>query len=154
MKPFKHVVVGGTFDPLHKGHMALLDKCFEIGEQVTIGLTDDKFVEHKGVNGYYFRLSSLKRYIKSKGYADYEVIPISDPIEPALDPRFQAIVVSPGTEPIARKINQERVRKLSPPLEVVVIPWVMAENGTPISSTAIRAGVMDTFGKLKKSKNF
>ncbi|MCL4359981.1 DUF359 domain-containing protein [Patescibacteria group bacterium] len=44
MKKYPHVLVGGTFDRLHRGHEAILRKAFAVGEQVTIGLTSDRFI--------------------------------------------------------------------------------------------------------------
>ena len=40
----KHLFVAGTFDGLHKGHIALLTKAFASGRRVTVGLTSDEFV--------------------------------------------------------------------------------------------------------------
>ena len=41
MAKFDLVALGGTFDILHKGHLALLQKGFSISSKVIIGLTSD-----------------------------------------------------------------------------------------------------------------
>ena len=38
MIKFQFVAMGGTFDIIHKGHMALLSKAFSISSNVIIGL--------------------------------------------------------------------------------------------------------------------
>jgi len=45
---FRRVATGGTFDHIHAGHRALLDKSFEVGDEVIVGLTSDEFVERVG----------------------------------------------------------------------------------------------------------
>ena len=45
--------------------------------------------------------------------------------------------------------NAQREAKGFPPLEVVTIDYVMAEDGRPISSTRIREGEIDSEGRLK-----
>ena len=37
------VALGGTFDIIHIGHIALLEKGFSISKKVIIGLTSDDF---------------------------------------------------------------------------------------------------------------
>ena len=45
---YKKVATGGTFDHIHAGHRRLLEKSFEVGEEVVIGLTSDEFVAKMG----------------------------------------------------------------------------------------------------------
>ena len=40
---FELVALGGTFDIIHVGHIALLEKGFSISKKVIIGLTSDEF---------------------------------------------------------------------------------------------------------------
>nr|AIE93446.1 Cytidyltransferase-related domain-containing protein [uncultured marine thaumarchaeote AD1000_36_B08]AIF23058.1 Cytidyltransferase-related domain-containing protein [uncultured marine thaumarchaeote SAT1000_12_G09] len=47
---FALVALGGTFDIIHAGHIALLDKGFSISKKVILGLTSDELAEKKGKN--------------------------------------------------------------------------------------------------------
>ena len=63
------VVLGGTFDILHKGHEALLRAAFEgRPEQVLIGLTTDRFARESRtrVNPYGVRERNLKRFLAAR----------------------------------------------------------------------------------------
>ena len=63
MTQFDLVAMGGTFDIIHDGHMALLNKSFSISSKVIIGLSSDQLAAQRGknlVNDYSKRLSSLK----------------------------------------------------------------------------------------------
>jgi len=48
------------------------------------------------------------------------------------------------------KINEERVRRGLATVKIVVVGMVPSEDRLPISTTRIRAGEIDTEGKLTK----
>ena len=158
MRRFKLVAVGGTFDVIHKGHRRLLEKAFEVGEHVVIGLTTDTFAERMGkkhrVKPYSERLRMLEKFLEDTGVScRARVEPLNDPYGPAsTDPEIEAIVVSDETYPRAVEINRIRRARGLKPLEIVRIPMVIAENGKPISSTRIRLGEIDEDGRLLKGR--
>ena len=156
MKKFRKVAVGGTFDEFHKGHKVLLMKAFEIGEHVLIGLCTDEFAEKMGkpheTASYEERLKELRTSLKAWGLSDKaEIIPLNDPYGITLtDTCIEALVVSEETEKTALKINQKRSEAQLPPLTIVTISMVPAENYKPISTTRIREGEIDREGHLLK----
>jgi cytidyltransferase-like protein len=157
MKKFRKVAVGGTFDELHKGHRSLLVKAFEVGEKVLIGLCTDEFVEKMGkphvTAPYETRLKELQDFLEKSSLSDKaEIIPLNDPYGKTLtDKCIEALVVSEETEKIAIKINQKRNEKSLPPLKIITISMVPAENYKPISTTRIREGEIDREGHLLKN---
>ena len=68
---FKKVVLGGTFDKLHKGHHALICKAFEVGDQVLIGLSTDNFIKTRrkkhAVAPYDERIRELQKFLTAQG---------------------------------------------------------------------------------------
>jgi cytidyltransferase-like protein len=161
MKKFRTVAVGGTFDELHKGHKILLLKAFEIGERVMIGLCTDEFAEKLSkphvTATYEARLKELKAFLNNLGLSERaEIIPLNDPFGPTLAESYiEALVVSEETRPTALKINEKRRKAGLPPLKIVTINMVPAENCTPISTTRIRKGEIDHEGHLlRRSRNF
>jgi pantetheine-phosphate adenylyltransferase len=80
----------------------------------------------------------------------YEITKLNDPCGPTVEEDFDYIIVSPETYPVALKINRIRAEKGKKPLEIVYVEYVMAEDGTPISSTRIAKGEIDRHGRLKK----
>jgi len=156
-KKFDMVAVGGTFDEFHKGHRALLIKAFEVGNHVLVGLCADAFARelrkpHK-VATYNERLEELKKFLEKLGVLDRaDIVPLHDPYGPTLSSTsLDAIVVSEETEPRAHEINRKRVAKGLPPLNVVVIRMVPAENHVSISTTRIRWKEIDREGRLLKT---
>ena len=148
------ICVGGTFDILHKGHKALLDRAFEIaGEKgvVFIGISDEKLASQKGViSSYEERKERVEDYLREKGYRNYKIIPISNKYGLTLDEDFDVIVVSEETSEVAKEINRIRRKKGLKEIRIEKIPMVMAEDGKPISSTRIRKGEIDEEGRMLK----
>ena len=152
------VATGGTFDHLHRGHRALLEKSFGVGDEVVIGVTSDEFVRRGGKVpdlNYEERVRELKTYLgESFPGRKYIIAELHDNFGPGIaSPQVEAIVVSPETAknvPIANKLRAERGYG---PLDVVVVGWVVAEDGKPISSTRIRSEEIDREGRVLKGEN-
>lgn len=156
MKKYSKVAVGGTFDELHRGHKALISKAFEVGENVVIGLSSDKFVSkmskaHKTAN-YDERYNELQTYLEKSGLASRaEIVPLGDPYGLTISGKgLGAIVVSKETEVIAEKINEIRKKAGLNLLKIVTVDMVQAENCIPISTTRIRKGEIDRNGHMMK----
>ncbi len=149
------VVVGGTFYPLHDGHKALLKKACELsnGGGLFIGLTSDKMAKSKShkVDDYRTRYDAIMKFIASQGIKP-EIIKLDDPYGPTLYEDFDYIVVSPETNPNALKINEIRREKGLKPIEIVLVDYVLADDGLPISSTRISRGEIDEHGKVLKKR--
>lgn len=154
---FAIVAVGGTFDHFHKGHEALISKCFEVGHKVIIGVTSDDFAEKLGKKvdrSYSARVSLLKKFIQHKfPNKEYEIHELNDYFGPAvIDGDVQAIVVTPETLSRVKIANALRKKRSLKPLETVLIAIVPAKDGAPISSTRIREGKIDQEGRVLKTK--
>ena len=139
--------VGGTFDLLHAGHKRLLARAFALAERVKIGVMESADKNHE-VQPYHERRKTVIDFLRSKGWLSRaEVVGISDPFTPALDEDLEAIIVSPGTLENAERINELRAERRIHPLRIVRVPWERAYDGSIISSTAIRNGLIDGNGK-------
>lgn len=154
---FEKVVVGGTFDYLHDGHIAILTKAFELGERVVVGICSDEMQlllekDSAGIQLFDMRKRALEELLRSRGWLERaEVVVISDAFGPSLKDRgLEAIVVSPETRARAEELNRLRTSKGLKALEIVEIPFALAEDGKPISSIRIRYGEIDVHGKLRK----
>ncbi|MCX8204081.1 MAG: phosphopantetheine adenylyltransferase [Candidatus Nezhaarchaeota archaeon] len=156
---YRKVAVGGTFDRLHRGHKALLERAFSVGMEVLIGVASDEMVESKHtsacrVASFEERVAKLVSFISGRGWLSRaRILKIESPEGVLLeDPSIEALVVSEETLRRGLDINRKRVEKGLPPYELEVVDMVLAEDGRPISSSRIRAGEIDEEGRLKSSR--
>jgi len=148
------VAVGGTFDPIHDGHIALLRRAFELGEggEVVIGLTSDAMAREsrsRSVHSFEVREKNLRAAVKKCfGKDDAHITRLDDPCGPSVSEDFDYIVVSPETLPVAEKINRLRTKNNLKPLQISVIEYQLAQDHIRISSTRISQGKIDRHGRV------
>jgi pantetheine-phosphate adenylyltransferase len=147
------VCVGGTFNVIHDGHIALLKKAFSLGGELFVGLTSDMMATGKRavpVQDYETREKNLTLALsRLSGGKRFSIFMIGDELGPAATEDFDMIVVSKDTEPGALRINKAREARGLRPLRIVRIPMVLARDGEPISSTRILRGQISAGGEMR-----
>ncbi len=156
---FKTVVLGGTFDHLHKGHKELIQFALLQSDKVMLCLTSDKYVSNlkfrvqncELIERYEERKKALEDFITGEKVEDkVEIVKIDDVYGIAISSELNldAIVVVDKTLKGSQLVNDRRRRLGLKPLKVVIAPSVEAEDGKLISSSRIRSGKIDKNGKL------
>lgn len=153
MTRYNLVATGGTFDLIHKGHIELLRKSFSISSKVIIGLSSDELVKKMGKKiskNYHQRFESLSSAIeKNFPNSSYQISKLENDFGPAvLEEGVEALVVSEETKNTGPILNQLRAKKNLPPVEVIVVPMVLAKDGSRISTSRIRDSEIDNEGNL------
>jgi cytidyltransferase-like protein len=144
MKKYKIVASGGTFDMFHKGHREFLRYQLSLSEKVLLGITSDNFITLKkhSVSPFAVRKKSVTSFLKKEGALDrVEILPINENAIPNAwkDAPIEAIVVTEQTRSGVQKLQK-------PSMQIIEAPLVVASDGSVISSTSIRKGVMSRDG--------
>jgi len=135
-------IVAGTFNILHEGHRKLIEKAFEVGDKVMLGITTDDMASsmRAEIIPLYLRKKELERFL-SKMNKPWEIVEINDIYGPKeMVDSADIIVVSEESKKNAEELNRERGSRGIGPLRVVVVPFVNAYNEAKISSTGIMSG--------------
>lgn len=159
---YKHLVVGGTFDLLHKGHEGFLKEAFLKSHRVTIGLTSDLMAAKKGnlFQNYNVRLVKIVEFLKKKRFENWQVLSIDNPFGTAIFNRtLDAILVSTETRTSAMEINKRRKTGGLKPLEIAHFRTILADDGERISSGRIKNGEITRegasfFARLTQAKKY
>lgn len=144
------VCLGGTFEPFHAGHKALLREAAKDAAELFVGITDGKLAERAGrkVSPWKKRAAAVEAFLRKDGY-DGELVlsALTDAAGPAVDGDYDAIAASPETVRGAEAINAARVARRRPPLRLLRVPHVLGKDLLPVSGTAIAEGRIDAGGK-------
>ena len=148
----KKICLGGTFDIIHDGHVALLDTAFKNGDIIVIGLTSDELARifrGRNINPYDIRKSKLKNFCRNYE-KDFEIIKLFDRYGPAVtDETIDGIVVSDETERVAMEINIARKERGFPELEIIKTDMKKAYDGDRISATRVSENIIEKDGRRK-----
>ena len=146
--------MGGTFDILHVGHRALLNRAAKEGKRVLIGLTTDERAREgrstDNLNSYAIRKQNLENLLSSLGFLEkFEIVPLNNDWGPSvIDEDFGAIIVSEETKATAENINKIRNKDGKSELKIVVVPMLKSADDKYISSSRIRDKKIDSEGNL------
>lgn len=146
MKQFKTVGLGGTFDRLHSGHKLFLDIAAHYGQSVHIGLITPDYLAKKQkvlaekIQNYQFRRKNTLNYLAKREVSS--LISNIDSIDMdkklATDSSLEALIISQETINGAIDINKLRKKAKKTKLKLIIIPFVIREDGRTESSTRLR----------------
>jgi len=159
-KKFNTVATGGTFDEFHIGHLALLSKAFEVANKVIVGVSSDEFAKVKGKSKLNHKYEDREKYLREMiqlkfgGDANYIIVKLDTEFGPAVtnNSGVEALIASTETACKGIELNKIRAQNSLNPVEIVTVSIVHADDGSPVSSTRIRNGEIDSEGKIVKSK--
>jgi inosine/xanthosine triphosphatase len=151
--PDMRVCLGGTFEPFHAGHEALLSAAARDASEVFVGITDGAMAHRDGrkVAPWQERAKTVESFLKGRGYKGKVVTrALTDAMGPAATGPYDAIAASPETVRGAEAINSARLAAGLSPLRLLRVPHVLGEDLLPISGTAVAEGRIDAHGKRLK----
>lgn len=147
--PVVRVCLGGTFDPFHVGHEAMLRVAAQRAREMFVGVTEGGLAaRHRQVAPVADRIVVVEGFLRESGYTGGLVVrPLTDAMGPAATGDYDAIVVSPETVRGAQAINDARTQRGLETLAPIIVPHVLGQDLLPVSGTRIAAGDIDRHGR-------
>jgi len=140
-------LVGGTFDCFHAGHQALLEAALGC-DSAEVWVTSDAIAAEKDprIKPQSERQNDISDWAGDRSLTTHSLEDSWGPAPTRGDATH--IVCTPETRENCENINQMRSEGDLPPLEIVEVLHVLAEDCEPISSSRIRQGSINRDGKL------
>eukprot|EP00271_Cylindrocystis_brebissonii_P021050 TRINITY_DN733_c0_g5_i1.p1 TRINITY_DN733_c0_g5~~TRINITY_DN733_c0_g5_i1.p1 ORF type:complete len:786 (-),score=146.08 TRINITY_DN733_c0_g5_i1:112-2469(-) len=160
---FRGVVVGGTFDRLHKGHELLLRSALALvapGGVLAVGISTGpellrRKVLYELIQPFENRRRAVEELLRPLAEASKVELALTAitkvaPERGATDPGLECIVVSEETQRGAESLNRARLANGVPPLQIIQVQTVAGEaQGASSSQEAVGEGEE---GKLSSSQ--
>ena len=146
MPKMNRCLVGGTFDRFHDGHKSLLNSALDVAEFVEVWITNDEMSSAKSpvLQSFEDRREAVLNWANER-ITTHE---LTDSLGPApIRKDCDSIICTPETLSNCQKINEIRVQSGLLPLEIFEVSHVMDELGGIVSSSRIRAGLIDQTGR-------
>ena len=147
MQRLARCLVGGTFDRFHIGHQSLLNSALEVSERVEVWVTNDEMSASKSpiLQSFEDRREAIIQWADNR-ITTHE---LENKVGPApVRKDCDSIVCTPETLGNCQKINEMRLRNGLLPLEIIEVPHALDVKGGIVSSSRIRAGLIDTDGTV------
>ncbi len=142
--------VAGTFNVLHDGHKSLIDRVFDVGDEIFIGITTDRMSSSSRsiTIPYYLREKAVREYASSKSKR-FTIFPIEDMFGPKdLMSGIDILVVSEDKMDNGKKVQNWMKENFDKELELSVVPMKLKTDGSYICSTDILAGRCSRDGRM------
>ncbi len=143
------VAVAGTFNVLHEGHKALLDRAMWMADELYIGITSDKMAAENRTEiiPYYLRRKAIEDYVISKGEIAtiFEINDIYGP--PEIMDDIDILVVSEETKDNGKLVSRMREKRGLKPLKLDVVSLYRDCDGNKLNARDIMSGDMSRDGQ-------
>lgn len=149
-KLYRSIGMGGTFDHLHLGHQTFINFASQFADFLTIGITDERMIRDKtyagAIQSFEVRKNAVIQFCHQHQIR-CKVFRLVDQYGPTLDSEsVDAVAVTEDTVLGGKKINELRQKLKLRPLIIHVCSLVRDEMGEVISSSRIRAGLINRSG--------
>jgi len=144
---YKNVLVGGTFDHLHKGHLHLLKKAaLSVKNILYVEITTEGYLKvnnkkHKRyIESFKIREKKVAEFLDNFNIK-YKLLKLENKSMMLLSNKIEAIFVSSETYISAKNINIERKSNNIKILQINIVGEIKNDDGDRISSTLIRSNI-------------
>ena len=143
------VAVAGTFNVLHEGHKALLDRAMWMADELYIGITSDEMASQNRdeITPYYLRRRAIEDYVIAKGEIAtiFEINDIYGP--PEIMDDVDILVVSEETKENGKLVSRMREKRGLKPLKLDVVSLYRDCDGNKLNARDIMNGNMSRDGQ-------